>query len=75
MSVIMQIQYVSCSNYESSAAASAMCTFQKSDVIFSGHSLVTYTNNTAGGGGALVFSNSNVIIEKYSTIIFNNNIA
>ena len=62
-------------NYEPSGAASAMCTFQRSDIIFSGHSLVTYTNNTAGGGGAIVFSDSNVIIEEYSTVTFNNNIA
>ena len=59
-------------NYESSAAASAMCTFQSTEVIFLGHSLVTYTNNT---GGTLVFSNSNVIIEEYSTVTCNNNIA
>ena len=59
-------------NYESSAAASAMCTFQNTEVIFLGHSLVTCTNNT---GGILAFSNSNVIIEEYSTVTFNNNIA
>ena len=62
-------------NQELSGTASAMCTFQRSDVIFTGHSLVTYTNNTAGGGGAIVFSDSNVIIEEYSTVTFNNNIA
>ena len=37
-----------------SATASAMCSFQGTVVIFSGHSSVTYTNNTAGGGGALI---------------------
>ena len=62
-------------DYEISTAASAICTFQRTDVIFSGHSLVTYTNNTASGGGAIVFSNSNVIIEEYSTVTLNNNIA
>ena len=51
-------------DYEISTAASAMCTFQRSNLIFSGQSLVTYTNNTAGGGGAIVFSNSNVIIKE-----------
>ena len=61
-------------DYEISTAASAMCTFQRSNVIFSGQSLVTHTNNT-GGGGAIVFSDSNVIIEEYSTVTFNNNIA
>ena len=54
------------------AAASAMCTSQSTEVIFLGHSLVTYTNNT---GGTLAFSNSNVIVEEYSTVTFNNNIA
>ena len=70
-----KISYTLISNYESSAATSAMCTFQSTDVIFSGHSLVTCTNNTAGGGGVIVFSDSNVIIKEYSTVTFNNNIA
>ena len=61
--------------YEISTAASAMCTFQRSNLIFSGQSLVIHTNNTAGGGGTIVFSNCNVIIEEYSTVTFNNNIA
>ena len=59
-------------NYVSSAAASTMCTSQNTKVIFLGHSLVTYTNNT---GGTLAFSNSTVIVEEYSTVTFNNNIA
>ena len=59
------------SNYRSSAGT--ICALHKSEIKFSGHSLVTFINNTAGG--AIVFSNSNVIIEKYSTIAFNNNIA
>ena len=66
---------ISCTLTTITSTASAMCTFQRSDVLFSGHSLVTYTNNTAGGGGAIVFSDSNVIIEEYSTVTFNNNIA
>ena len=66
---------ISCTSTGPSTAASAMCTFQKTEVVFSGHSLVTYTKNTAGGGGAVVFSDSNVIIEEYSTVTFNNNIA
>ena len=61
--------------YETSAAASAMCIFQRSDVIYSGHSLVSYTSNTAGGGGAIASSDSNVIIEELSTVSFNNNVA
>ena len=67
------IPCTSTSNNEPSAAA--MCTFQGNDVTYSGHSVVTYTSNTAGGGGAIVFSESNVIIEKYSKVTFNNNIA
>ena len=51
-------------NYESSITASAMCTFQRSDVTFSGHSLATYANNIAGGGGAVIFSESNVITRR-----------
>ena len=62
-------------NYKTSVANSAMCTFRRTDVIFSGQSLVRFTNNTAGGGGAVMFSESNVIIEEYSTITFDNNIA
>ena len=65
---------VSCT-VEISTVASALCAIQRSNVTFSGHSLVTYTNNTAGGGGATVFSESNVTIEEYSTVTFNNNIA
>ena len=65
---------VSCT-VEISTVASAMCTIQRSNVMFSGHSLVTYTNNTAGGGGAIVFTNSNLTIEEYSAVTFNNNIA
>ena len=61
--------------YETSAAASAMCVFQRSDVIYSGHSLVSYNSNTAGGGGAITISDSNVIIEELSTVSFNNNVA
>ena len=58
--------------YETSAAASAMCIFQRSDVIYSGHSLVSHT---AGEGGAITSSDSNVIIEELSTVSFNNNVA
>ena len=68
-----KISCTSTSNNEPSAAA--VCTFQGTDVLYSGHSLVTYTSDKAGGGGAIVFSDSNVIIEEYSTVTFNNNIA
>ena len=63
----------STSNYESSAGA--ICTSERINVIFSGHSSVTFINNTAEKGGTVAFSNSNVTIEGYSTVTFNNNIA
>ena len=58
--------------YETSAAASAMCIFQKSDVIYSGRSLVSHT---AGEGRTIASSDSDVIIEELSTVSFNNNVA
>ena len=63
----------STSNYESSAGA--MCTSQSTNVIFTGHSLVAFINNTVEKGGTVAFSHSNVTIEEYSTVIFNSNIA
>ena len=67
---------ISCPSISNNApSAAAMCTFQGNEVTYSGHSVVTYTNNTAGGGGAIVFSDSNVIIEEYSIVTFNSNIA
>ena len=63
----------STSNYESSAGA--ICALQKTNVMFSGHSLVTFISNTAEKGGTVAFSDSNVTIEEYSTVTFNSNIA
>ena len=63
----------STSNYESSAGA--ICTSQRTNVMFSGHSLVTFINNTAEKGGTVAFSDSNVTIEEYSTVTFNSNTA
>ena len=57
------------------SSAGAICTFKRADIIFSGHSFVTFINNTADRGGAVAFSESNVTIQEYSTITFNNNIA
>ena len=54
-------------------SASAMCTFQRSDVIFSGYSFTTFLNNA--GNGAVVFSESDVIIKDHSVIDFKNNFA
>ena len=55
--------------------AGALCTFTATDIIFSGHSFITFINNTAERGEAAAFSESSVIMQQYSTVIFNNNIA
>ena len=55
-------------------SASAICTFQRTDVIFSGYSFITFLNNNAGNG-AVVFSESDVIIKDQSAIVFKNNVA
>ena len=58
--------------------ADAICTFKGTDIIFSGHSFITFINNTAERGGAVtvvVFSESSVIMQQYSTVIFNDNIS
>ena len=65
-----KVSCTSTSNNEPSAAA--MCTFQGT-IVYSGHSLVMYTSNKAGGGGAVVLSDSNVIVEEYSAVTFKNN--
>ena len=63
----------STSNYGSSAGA--ICTLQRTNVMFSGHSLVTFINNTAEKGGTVAFSDSNVAIEEYSMVTFHSNTA
>ena len=63
----------SINNYKSSAGV--ICTSQRTKVMFSGHSSVTFINNRAEKGGAVTFSESNVTIEEYSTVTFNNNFA
>ena len=55
--------------------AGAICTFKRVDTIFSGHSFITFINNTAERGGAVAFSESSVIMQQYSTVIFNKNTA
>ena len=57
--------------YESFAGA--ICSFNRTDITFSGHSFVRFTSNRADRGGAVVFSDSEVSLEKYSTVMFNNN--
>ena len=55
-------------------SASAICTFQRTDVVFSGCSFTTFSNNNAGNG-VVVFSESDVIIKDHSAIAFKNNVA
>ena len=56
-------------------SAGAMCTFQAASITFSGYSLITFTNSKAYKGGATAFSESNVILQDYSCITFEDNIA
>ena len=67
---------VSCaSSISFESFAGAICTFKGTDIIFSGHSFIEFINNKAESGGAVVFSESSVIMQQYSTVIFNKNIA
>ena len=59
-------------NDKTSAAAAAICTFQGTETIFSGHSTVTFINNTAG---AIEFAESSVTMKNHSIITFKNNFA
>ena len=61
--------------YESSACAGAICSFDKSDIAFLGNSFVRFVGNRADRGGAVVSSESNIILEKHSTVHFDNNTA
>ena len=63
------------SNYESTAAAGIICTFQATVITFTENSLVTFINNKADRCGAVIIFESNLIMEEYSTVIFNNNSA
>ena len=57
-------------------SAGAICSVQGTDIILSGHSSVTFMNNTADhGAGAIVSSESTITIQEHSTVIFNSNIA
>ena len=44
--------------------AGAICTFKRTDIIVSGHSFITFINNTSDIGGAIAALESNIIIEK-----------
>ena len=57
-------------------SASAFCSLQGTDVILSGRSSVKFMNNTADhGAGAIVLSESTIIIQEHSTVTFHSNIA
>ena len=74
--VTFSVNTVSCtSNPYDEFLASAICSFKSTDVIFSGHSFITFFNNTAHSGGAVVIFESNIYVEEYSTVNFNSNIA
>ena len=59
--------------YESSG--SAICSFEKSDITFLGNSFVKFVGNRADRGGAVVSCESNIVIQKYSILNFDNNTA
>ena len=67
------VSYTLTNNFEISAGT--LCTFQRTNIIITGHSFITFVNNRAAGSGAMVLSESKIIIEGYSSIIFKNNIA
>ena len=56
-------------------SAGAICSFKRSEITFTENSLVIFINNKVDRGGAVTTFESNVIMEEYSTVIFNNNFA
>ena len=60
-------------NYESSAGA--ICTLQNCNITFTNNSLVTFINNRADRGGAVLIDQGYVIIKDYSIVTFYNNFA
>ena len=74
--VTFSVNTVLCtSNPYDESLASAICSFKNADIIFSGHSVITFFNNKADRGGAVAIFESNVYIEEYSIVNFNSNIA
>ena len=67
------VSYTLASNHESFAGT--ICTFRKSKIVFSGHSTVALISNKASRGGAVIFVESNVIIDESSSVTFSNNLA
>ena len=56
-------------------SAGTIHTFQGSEIIFTKSSLLTFFNNKANRGAAMILLESNIIMEEHSTVIFNSNIA
>ena len=54
-------------------SASAICTFQKVQIEFSGYSMIKFVNNFGVRSGAAAFSESKAILKDHSVIMFNNN--
>ena len=75
--VIYNANKLSCpSNSCFKPSAGAICSLQGTDVTLSGHSSVTFMNNTADhGAGAIVSSASTITIQENSTVTFNSNTA
>ena len=67
------VSYILSSNDESYAGAISI--FQRSEIIFTEYSLVTFSNNKIDRGGSMMIFESNVVIEKFAIVIFNNNFA
>ena len=57
------------------SSAGTICTFTRADVILSGHSFITFINNTAHRGGALVLFGSSIVIKENSVVKFHANTA
>ena len=62
-------------SYSYISSGGTICALQRSEIIFTKHSLVTFINNKADRGGAVIIFESSIIIEEYSTVILNNNVA
>ena len=67
------VSHILPSNDESSAGA--ICTYQNCTMTFSQHSSVSFINNRASRGGAVISFEGNIFIEEYSTVMFDNNFA
>ena len=66
------VSYTLASNHE--FFGGMICTF-KSKIVFSGHSQLALINNKANRGGAVIFAESNVVVDESSSVTFSNNLA